>query len=143
MYRLAAPESLPQLLREIIEVGKVAIVADAGILWLMDRQAGELVMVVPSEREPPRILPGAGMAGECAAALTIRNVPDCRIAGEKSACNFPAMNFRVRSVLNVPVIGQESNLLGVMQWLSARRQAKFPSIPLQIPWEEVEPNKAY
>lgn len=119
MYRLAAPESLPQLLREIIEVGKVAIVADAGILWLMDRQAGELVMVVPAENEPPRILPGAGMAGECAAALQIRNIPDCRLAGQKAGFDFPATDFRIRSVLNVPIIGQESALLGVMQWLGA------------------------
>ena len=119
MYRLAAPESLPQLLREIIEVGKVAIVADAGILWLMDRQAGELVMVVPSESEPPSVLPGIGMAGECAAALEIRNVSDCRVSGHNDGLKLPVTDFRVRSVLNVPVIGQESALLGVMQWLGA------------------------
>ncbi len=33
MYRLAAPESLPELLREIIEVGKVAIVAEDNIFY--------------------------------------------------------------------------------------------------------------
>ena len=47
MYRLASPESLPELLREIIEVGKVAIVAEAGALWLLDRPSGELVQVIP------------------------------------------------------------------------------------------------
>lgn len=120
MYRLAAPESLPQLLREIVEVGKVAIVADGGVLWLMDRQAGELVMVVPSTENPPRIRPGTGMAGECAAALTITNVSDCRAAGQDSGLATRVADFRVRSVLNVPVIGQESTLLGVMQWLGAR-----------------------
>lgn len=120
MYRLAAPESLPQLLREIVEVGKLAIVADAGLLWLMDRQAGDLVMVVPSESEPPHLLPGVGMAGECAAALEIRNVSDCRAVGQKDGFHLPVTDFHVRSVLNVPVIGQESALLGVMQWLGAR-----------------------
>jgi len=34
MHRLAAPEAMPELLREIIEVGKVAIVAETGVLWL-------------------------------------------------------------------------------------------------------------
>lgn len=119
MYRLAAPESLPQLLREIIEVGKVAIVADAGILWLMNRKAGELVMVVPSRNDPPRIRPGEGMAGECAAALEIRNVSDCRATDRKAGSGIPIADFHVRSVLSVPVIGQESALLGVMQWLGA------------------------
>ena len=37
MHRLASPEAMPELLREIIEVGKVAIVAEAGVLWLFDR----------------------------------------------------------------------------------------------------------
>ena len=32
MHRLAAPEAMPELLREIIEVGKVAIVAETGVL---------------------------------------------------------------------------------------------------------------
>ncbi len=36
MYRLAAPESLPGLLREIIEVGKVAIVAEWQLYVLED-----------------------------------------------------------------------------------------------------------
>ena len=120
MYRLAAPESLPQLLREIIEVGKVAIVADAGVLWLMDRRAGELVMVVPSAKAPPRILPGTGLAGECAAALEIRNVSDCQLAEYPEGLDLAATDFRIRSVLSVPVIGQESALLGVMQWLGSR-----------------------
>ncbi|NNM21519.1 MAG: hypothetical protein HKO55_09635, partial [Gammaproteobacteria bacterium] len=31
MHRLAAPEAMPELLREIIAVGKVAIVAEAGV----------------------------------------------------------------------------------------------------------------
>ena len=48
----AAPESLPKLLREIVEVGKIAIVAEAGVLWLLDLPAGELVMVIPSATSP-------------------------------------------------------------------------------------------
>ncbi|MGB5740503.1 MAG: hypothetical protein WBM54_14260, partial [Woeseia sp.] len=56
MDRLASPEELPELLREIIEVGKVAIVAEAGVLWLHDRHSDELVMVVPSA-DPPQRLP--------------------------------------------------------------------------------------
>ena len=48
IHRLAAPEAMPELLREIIEVGKVAIVAETGVLWLLEKSSGQLVMVVPS-----------------------------------------------------------------------------------------------
>ena len=32
MHRLAAPEAMPELLKEIVEVGKVAIVAETGVI---------------------------------------------------------------------------------------------------------------
>ena len=48
MHRLAKPEAMPELLREVIEVGKVAIVAETGVLWLLDKSIQKLVMVVPS-----------------------------------------------------------------------------------------------
>jgi len=47
MHRLAAPAAMPELLREIIEVGKVAIVAEAGVLWLLERSSNELLQVTP------------------------------------------------------------------------------------------------
>ena len=73
MYRLAAPEALPGLLREIIEVGKVAIVAEGGVLWLLDRPTGDLVMVIPASDEPERPKPGEGLVGQCAADVQITN----------------------------------------------------------------------
>lgn len=119
MYRLAAPEALPELLREIIEVGKVAIVAEAGILWLLHRPSGELVMVVPAADEPARVLPGQGLAGACAASLQITNIPECRDDESCKARPVSVAGFECRSLLNVPILGRENALLGVMQWLGA------------------------
>ena len=117
MYRLASPESLPELLREIIEVGKVAIVAEGGVLWLLDNPSGDLVMVVPSSREPSRIRPGDGLAGECAESLEISNIHECRESDSFAAMPMHGDGFETRSLLNVPITGQEGQLLGVMQWL--------------------------
>ncbi|MEX2126456.1 MAG: GAF domain-containing SpoIIE family protein phosphatase [Woeseia sp.] len=117
MYRLAAPGALPRLLREIVEVGKVAIVAEAGILWLMDRQSGELVMVVPATDDPARLRPGHGLVGECAASGKITNIPDVRDNRRTDDWRSPIQDFEARSLLNVPILGQENSLLGVMQWL--------------------------
>lgn len=119
MYRLAAPEALPELLREIIEVGKVAIVAEAGVLWLYDRPSGDLVMVIPSTDNPKRIKPEQVLAGQCATDLKITNIGECRDDKRFIAAPIHVEEFETRSLLNVPIGGQDDQLLGVMQWLGA------------------------
>ena len=117
MYRLAAPSSLPELLREIIEVGKVAIVAEAGVLWLRDAPTADLVMVVPAADEPARIRPGEGHAGQCALDLEISNIHECREDALFTRSPITVAGFETRSLLNVPIQGRDGELLGVMQWL--------------------------
>jgi sigma-B regulation protein RsbU (phosphoserine phosphatase) len=119
MHRLAAPEAMPELLREIIEVGKVAIVAETGVLWLLDKSSGQLVMVVPSSDNPSRLEIGEGWAGKCAQDLIISNIHECRedeLFGERPV---HIVNGETRSLLNVPILGSDDSLLGVMQWLGA------------------------
>lgn len=119
MYRLAAPDALPRLLHEIVDVGKLAIVAEAGVLWLRDTQSGDLVRVVPATAEPARLLPGEGIAGDCAATLRITNIPDCRGDERFKASPVHTKHFETRSLLNVPILGRDNVVLGVMQWLGA------------------------
>lgn len=120
MYRLAAPGALPELLREIVAVGKAAIVADAGFVWLANRAADELRLVVPATDDPRRVRTGDGPVGSCAASRAISNIPDCRellLAGE-----IPPLvgEVEARSLLNVPILGQDNSVLGVMQWIGSR-----------------------
>ena len=117
MHRLAVPEAMPELLREIIEVGKVAIVAETGVLWLLERRSGNLVKVVPSEDPPARLSVGDGWAGRCAAERQISNIHDCREDALFQSSPIAVDGIETRSLLNVPILGQEENLLGVMQWL--------------------------
>jgi sigma-B regulation protein RsbU (phosphoserine phosphatase) len=119
MHRLAAPEAMPELLREIIEVGKVAIVAETGALWLLDKGAGQLVKVVPSSEDPARLEIGEGWAGKCASDLAISNIHECR--EDKLFLDTPVQipAGETRSLLNVPILGLDKSLLGVMQWLGA------------------------
>jgi sigma-B regulation protein RsbU (phosphoserine phosphatase) len=119
MHRLAAPEAMPELLREIIEVGKVAIVAETGVLWLLEKSSGQLVKVVPSSDNPDRLAVGEGWAGKCAADHVISNIDDCR--EDKLFCDYPVQMDpdETRSLLNVPILGLDESLLGVMQWLGA------------------------
>ena len=119
MHRLAAPEAMPELLREIIQVGKVAIVAETGVLWLLEKSSGQLVMVVPSNDNPERLAIGEGWAGRCADDLVISNIHECR--EDELFCKYPLQiaDGETRSLLNVPIIGLDQSLLGVMQWLGA------------------------
>jgi phosphoserine phosphatase len=117
MHRLAAPAAMPELLREIIEVGKVAIVAEAGVLWLLDRSAGDLVQVTPPNDEPNRLTLDQGHAGACATNLEITNIHECRDDELFQAFPVQVKGFETRSLLNVPIVGQDDSLLGVMQWL--------------------------
>ena len=78
MHRLAAPAAMPELLREIIEVGKVAIVAEEGALWLLDRSNNELVQVTPPSEEGNRLNPDQGHVGLCFQTHETSNIHDCR-----------------------------------------------------------------
>ena len=119
MYRLAAPEALPELLREIIEVGKVAIVAEAGLLWLLDRPSGDLVRVIPPTDTPERSKPGDAFSSQYAADIQITNIGECRDDPRYLAAPVTVGGFEARALLNVPITGQDDQLLGIMQWLGA------------------------
>ena len=117
MHRLAAPAAMPELLREIIEVGKVAIVAEAGVLWLLERATNELVQVTPPGDESNRLQLDEGHAGACALSHEITNIHDCREDELFQAYPVQANGIDTLSLLNVPIIGQDDAILGVMQWL--------------------------
>lgn len=117
MHRLAAPEAMPELLREIMEVGKVAIVADAGVLWLKDRATGRLRRVVPSLDHRTELDLGQGWAGRCAESREMSNIPDCRRDERYLSHPLTIPGLEPMSLLNVPIVGQDLELLGVMQWL--------------------------
>ena len=119
MHRLAAPEAMPELLREIIEVGKVAIVAETGVLWLLEQSSGQLVMVVPSSNKPKRLDIGQGWAGQCADTSTISNIHECREDALFIEYPIQIKGGESRSLLNVPILGLDNSVLGVMQWLGA------------------------
>jgi len=119
MHRLAAPEAMPELLREIIEVGKVAIVAETGVLWLLDNPSGELVMVAPASDSPTRLAMGQAWAGKCAQSPEISNIHECREDELFQQYPIHIAGGETRSLLNVPILGSDDSLLGVMQWLGA------------------------
>ncbi len=121
MHRLAAPVAMPELLREIIEVGKVAIVAEHGVLWLREGSSEELLMVAPPSETPARLQAGEGLAGICASSKRISNIHDTSQSSLYLEHPVTIPGFEPASVLNVPILGSDEEVLGVMQWLGAHR----------------------
>ncbi len=119
MHRLASPDAMPELLREIVEVGKLAIVAETGVLWLAEHAGQQLVMVVPSHEPPSRIDVGVTWGGRCARDQAISNVHECRDDALFQEHPLHLEGMETRSLLNVPILGRDRSLLGVMQWLGA------------------------
>lgn len=117
MHRLASPDAMPELLKEVIEVGKLAIVAEGGVLWLLDQASQQLVMVVPSIDPPRRIDLHEAWAGKCATDLQSSNINECREDAIFQQHPLHLSDTETRSLLNVPILGQDDSLLGVMQWL--------------------------
>lgn len=117
MYRLASPDSMPELLKEVIAVGKLAIVAEDGVLWLLEQASQQLVMVVPPVDPPKRINLEESWAGSCATDKLTSNINECRDDPLFQQSPLHLGEMETRSLLNVPILGQDDSLLGVMQWL--------------------------
>ena len=113
MHRLAAPEAMPELLREIVEVGKVAIVAEAGVLWLLERQTGVLKMVVPSKSskstDAGNLLPQAHKFWEKLVAS--RNVPSKLTTLETSQSFMLWLNGEFQNICATVVTPDTSQLV--------------------------------
>jgi hypothetical protein len=60
-----------------------------------------------------------GCIGKCATELTISNIHECR--DDELFKKYPThiTGSETRSILNVPILGLDNTLLGVMQWLGA------------------------
>jgi phosphoserine phosphatase len=117
MHSLATPNGLEELLRQVMDVGRTAIVAEAGILWLVDSDEQGLRQVIPHSDNAATLKRGQAWAGQCAKSGDISNIHDCRDDAEFIAHPVELENAETRSLLNVPIIGQDDNVIGVMQWL--------------------------
>lgn len=119
MHSLATPKELPSLLRELITVGREAIVAETGLLWLVNRETNALQQLVPNDELSLELDAGKSWAANCASHGTISNIRDCQKDDLYNACPSQLNDAETLSLLNVPIVGQGDLVIGVMQWLGA------------------------
>lgn len=118
--KLARPFDLGELLAESAAAARELLGAERASLFLYDAATDELVMRVVEDIEPVRIPAGQGLAGHCARARELVNVPDCYADSRFNPAVDVKSGYYTRNMLSVPLIGFDGSLVGVMQVLNKR-----------------------
>jgi len=120
---LAGPASLEEILTRVVDVGCVALQAARGALFLHDAARGELTSRVATSAETIRFSTATGLAGECARTRRVVNVPDAYADPRFNPDIDRDTGFRTHSLLAVPLVGLENELVGVLELLNCARGA--------------------
>lgn len=118
--KLAAPFDLMHMLGEVLEAGKSVMLADRGAVWLYDEHHKELVMRVPELSPAPRVIAGQGLVGECFRTRAIINVADAYADPRFLGAIDEATAYRTKCLLNVPLLGRDNRMIGVLQLLNKK-----------------------
>lgn len=116
--KLAEPFDIVHTLNEVVEAGKSVLLADRGSIWLYDESQDALVMKVPQFTPPPRVEIGEGLVGECFKSRDIINVDDAYSDPRFHGALDKTTGYRTKCLLNVPLLGSENRMVGVLQLLN-------------------------
>jgi phosphoserine phosphatase RsbU/P len=118
--KLARPFDLVTMLTEVAAAARQVLQAERGSVFLYDESADELVMTVVEDIEPIRVPMGHGIVGHCARERRLINVHDCYADARFNREVDRASGYRTRCMLSVPLVGQDEQLVGVLQLLNRR-----------------------
>ncbi|MCE9589914.1 MAG: SpoIIE family protein phosphatase [Planctomycetes bacterium] len=119
--RLAGPFELTELLTQIIDAGREILAAERGSVFLYDPATRELFSKVATGAQEIRFSIDRGIAGQCARDRATIAVPDCYKDPRFNPEVDRKTGFRTRSLITVPLIGLDDELVGVMQLLNPAR----------------------
>lgn len=123
--RLAGLRELPEVLKQVIEAGRDVLGADRGTVFLYDKQRGDLYSTVATGIQDGQIRFGIdkGIAGQCAQQRCVINVRDCYTDPRFTAQFDAQTGYRTRSLIAMPLVGLDDELVGVLQLLNPRKPA--------------------
>ncbi len=117
---LAVTFDLDAMLAEVVDAGRYVLDADMGALWMFDARTNELVIKIPALDPPATIASGDGLVGECMQSGEIINVADCSSDSRFRGAVDRATGYKTKTMLNVPLLGDNREPIGVMQLLNKR-----------------------
>lgn len=118
---LAKPFDLEHAIKLVIEAGRSLLGADRGTMFLYDAAAAELYSTVATSGDSIRFPVSKGLAGECASTLSIITVRDCYDDPRFNPEFDIATGYRTRSMINVPLVDIDDDLVGVLQLMNPQK----------------------
>jgi signal transduction histidine kinase len=124
---LASHVRLDELLATIISKTAEVLDAERATLFLYDPERDELWSKTADHLEIREIrLPaGQGIAGQVARTRAVENIPDAYADPRFNRAFDRRTGYRTRSILTLPLIGSNDELVGVIQVLNKKGQAAF------------------
>lgn len=132
-HHLSMSADLREILSLVIDVMRETLQAERATVFEYDAQRDELFSAVAHDIAEKLELPlgpdgvpeirmpaTAGLAGECAQRREIINVPDAYADDRFNRSVDQKTGFRTRSILAIPLVGYEGDLVGVAQVLNKR-----------------------
>ncbi|NEQ54642.1 MAG: GAF domain-containing protein, partial [Leptolyngbya sp. SIO3F4] len=132
-FTTAEPE---EVLKRIIDAAKELMSADRGTLWLLDSERQELWSRIQFDNgnvEEIRLKIGEGFAGEVAQHCEPLNIPFDLYnhpASARSKATDVSSGYRTCSLLCMPILNQDGELIGVTQLINKKKAGHYPELPL-------------
>ncbi len=129
----AEPE---EILGRIIEAAQELMSADRGTLWLLDSDRNELWSRIQFDEgnvQEIRLQVGEGFAGGVAKSRKPLNIPFDLYnhpASERAKATDASSGYRTCSLLCMPILNQDGELIGVTQLVNKKRAGHYPELPL-------------
>jgi len=121
---LARPLDLGTLLYAVVDAAKDLLDAEGGTVWEYQPAEHMLQMRVARGLDAIRIPADRGIVGECVRTLAVINVPDCYADPRFNRDIDKTTGRRTRCMLTLPLIGDDDQLVGVLQVVN-RREGVF------------------
>jgi phosphoserine phosphatase len=115
--QLSSPIELDEMLVQVVDVARSVLEADRGTVFLFDERTDELYAEVGTglDMKEIRFSIDKGIAGLCARTGRILNVSDVYSHDHFNPDIDRQFGYRTRCLLNIPLIGLNNTLVGVLQ----------------------------
>ena len=124
---LASQVRLDELLATIVSKTAEVLDAERATLFLYDPERDELWSKIAEQLEIKeiRVAMGQGITGTVAQTRVVENIPDAYADPRFNPAFDRRTGYRTRSILTMPLIGGQDELVGVIQVLNKKGQATF------------------
>lgn len=118
--KIANERNLQHVLVLMANMGREMILADRCAVWLIDHQRNELFTTVAHGVQEIRVPAGSGFVGHSITSGKPLLIDDAYADSRHNADNDQRTGYKTKSVITVPFVGNNGNILGAYQAVNKR-----------------------